>query len=358
MRIIAHSGAPEWGGAEIALTDLLAGLAGRGHEVTLFANRSVVMERAQAKGIATRQVHLGGDIALHDAVLLSRALRVERPDALLVGTFGKLWLAALGARMAGGPRVVVRAGLSTDTPSSAKYRFVLKRWVDQVVFVSDGMRKSYVERLPELEDRFVTIYKGLPPQGERRSAEEARRALGLPVSGPLVGSVGRLVSKRRFDRLLEAMVFLPNDAHLAIAGEGPLRGALGQLAETLGLRDRVRFLGYCPDIGTVMEALDVLVITSDREGMAGVMLEAMSRGVPVVSTDVSGAREGLEPGPDGQPPGLVTGFAPPEIASGMNSIVYDRRVRDAMGKAASERYRERFSFEGMLDAWEAVLAGE
>ena len=77
-----------------------------------------------------------------------------------------------------------------------------------------------------------------------------------------------------------------------------------------------------------------------------------------LSTDVSGAREGLEPGPDGQPPGLVTGFAPPEITSGMNSIVYDRRVRDAMGKAASERYQGRFSFEGMLDAWEAVLAGE
>ena len=358
MRIIAHNGAPGWGGAEIALTDLLAGLTGRGHEVTLFANRPAVIELAHAKGIVTRQVHLGGDTALHDAVRLSRALRVERPDALLVGTFRKLWLAALGARMARVPRVVARVGLSTDTPGSAKYRFVLKRWVDQVVFVADGMRKSYLERLPELEDRFVTIYKALPPQGERRSAEEARRALGLPVSGPLVGSVGRLVSKARFDRLLEAMVFLPHNAHLAIAGEGPLRGALGQLAESLGLRDRVRFLGYCPDVGAVMEALDVLVITSDREGMAGVMLEAMSRGVPVVSTDVSGAREGLEPGPDGQPPGLVTGFAPPEIASGMNSIIHDRRVRDAMGKAASERYRARFSFEGMLDAWEAVLAGE
>ena len=118
MRIIAHNGAPEWGGAEIALTDLLAGLAGRGHEVTLFANRPVVMERAQAKGIATRQVHLGGDIALHDAVLLSRALRVERPDALLVSTFRKLWLAALGARMAGVPRVVARVGLSPTRPGA------------------------------------------------------------------------------------------------------------------------------------------------------------------------------------------------------------------------------------------------
>ena len=358
MRIIAHNGAHEWGGAEIALTDLLAGLLGRGHDVTLFANRSVVLEGARAKAIATRRLHLGRDIAVHDAVLLARALRGERPDALLVGTFRKLWLAALGARMARVPRVVARIGLSTDRPPSAKTRFVLRRWVHRVVFVAEGMRASYAEQLPELEDRFVTIYKGLPPQGRRRSPEEARRALGLPVSGPLVGSVGRLLPSRRFDRLMEAMVFLPQNAHLAIAGEGPLRGALGRLAETLRLRDRVRFLGYRPDIGAVMDALDVLVITSDREGMSGAMLEAMLRGVPVVSTDVSGAREALEPGSDGQPPGLVTGFAPPEIASAMNSIVYDRNVRDAMGKAAEELYRERFSFEGMLDAWEALLAGE
>ena len=358
MRIIAHNAASEWGGAEIALTDLLAGLAGRGHDVTLFANRSAVLEGARAKDIATRRLHLGRDIALHDGVLMARALRAERPDAFLVGTFRKLWLAAMAGRIGRVPRVVARIGLSTDRPESAMVQWVLRRWVDRVVFVADGMRKSYVEQLPDLEDRFVTIYKGVPPQGQRGSPQEARKALGLPASGPLVGSVGRLLPPRRFDRLLEAMVFLPHDAHLAIAGEGPLRGALGQLAQTLGLRERVRFLGYCPDIGAVVDALDVLVIASDREGMAGSMLEAMSRGVPVVSTDVSGAREALQPGLDGQPPGLVTGFAPPEIASAMNSIVYDRNIRNAMGKAAAERYRERFSFEEMLDAWEVVLAGE
>ena len=198
MRIIAHSGAPEWGGAEIALTDLLAGLAGRGHEVTLFANRSVVMERAQAKGIATRQVHLGGDIALHDAVLLSRALRVERPDALLVGTFGKLWLAALGARMAGGPRVVVRVGLSTDTPSSAKYRFVLKRWVDQVVFVSDGMRKSYVERLPGAGGPLRHHLQRASTPGR---AEERRRG----PQGPGPSREWAPGGKRRATRVQEAL---------------------------------------------------------------------------------------------------------------------------------------------------------
>jgi glycosyltransferase involved in cell wall biosynthesis len=167
--------------------------------------------------------------------------------------------------------------------------------------------------------------------------------------------VGRLVPQKRFDRLLEAMVFLRDDVHLVVAGEGPLRGALGLHAQDLGLRNRVHFLGYQRDIATVMDAIDLLVITSDREGMSGVMLEALSRRVPVVSTDVSGAKEGLEPTPDGSAPGLITGFTPPQIASALNSILYDKAVREEMGWAAERRYLDRFSFEGMLDAWEAVL---
>ena len=355
LRIIAHNGAPEWGGAEIALADLLAGLTKRGHDVTLLCNRTLVAEGAASRGVETRMLRLGGDVALHNALALARVLKREKPDAFVVGTYRKLWLAALGARIARVPNVVARIGLSSDTPRSPKYRMVLRRWVDNVVFVADAMRQSYVESLPELESRFTTIYKGLPPLSRRIPSEEARRALRLPYDVSLLGSVGRLVSQKRFDRLLEAMVFLRDDVHLAVAGEGPLRGALGLRAQDLGLRSRIHFLGYQRDIATVMDAIDVLVITSDREGMSGVMLEALSRRVPVVSTDVSGAKEGLEPTADGTAPGLITGFTPPQIASALNSILYDETVKEEMGWAAERRYLDRFSFEGMLDAWEAVL---
>ena len=357
MRIIAHSGASEWGGAEIALTDLLLGLEGRGHDVSLFVNRTEVLEGARGRGITSRRVPLGGDVAPLDAVLLSRTLRAERPDVLLAGTFKRLRLAAWAARMAGVPRVVARVGMVPDLPAGPTYAFVLKRWVDRVVFVADETRQSYVRRLPELADRFVTIHKGVPPQGVRWSPREARRAFGLPEDIRLVGSVGRLLGKQRFDRLLEAMVFLPRDVHLAIVGEGPLRGALGRRAEVLKLRPRVYFLGHCGNIGAFMDALDILVITSDRESTADAMLEAMSRGVPVVSTDVTGAREALRAGADGQTPGLLTGSTPPQIASAMNSMLGDPRILDAMGGAAASLYRERFSFDDMLDAWEAVLTG-
>jgi len=357
LRIIAHNGAPEWGGGEIALVDLLLGLAGRGHHVTLLCNRRLVAEAAQARGVETRLLRLGGDLAVHDAVRLALVLRRERPDAFIVGTFRKLWLAAAAARMAKIPNLVARLGLSTDTPRNFKYRFVLRRWVDHVVFVADVMRKSYVEAFPELAHRLTTISKGIPPLGPRFTQEAARRALGLPADVPLLGSVSRLVPQKRLGRLLEAQVFLHENAHLAIAGEGPLRGALGQQASTLGLRDRVHFLGYQQNIAPLLDAVDALVITSDREGMSGAMLEAMARGVPVISTDVSGALEALEPETDGQAPGLVTGFAPPQIASALNSVLYDRKLLEEMGGAAERCYRERFSYERMLDRWELLLYG-
>ena len=357
LRIIAHNGASEWGGGEIALADLLLGLASRGHHVTLLCNRGLVAEAAQARGVETRLLRLGGDLALHNALHLGLILRRERPDALVVGTFRKLWLAALGARMARVPNVVARIGLSSDTPRNFKYRFVLRHWVDHVVFVAEAMRRSHSESIPELDPRLTTIYKGIPPLGPRLTKGAARWALGLPGDVPLLGSVSRLVSQKRVGRLLEAMVFLHEDTHLAIAGDGPLRGALGQHARHLGLRQRVHFLGHQSNIATLIDAVDALVITSDREGMSGAMLEAMSRGVPVISTDVSGAREALEPETNGPAPGLVTGFAPPEIASAVNSVLYDGQLLEDMGQAAKERSRERFSYERMLDGWEAVFYG-
>jgi glycosyltransferase involved in cell wall biosynthesis len=300
-------------------------------------------------------LRLGGDLAIYDALRLALVLRRARPDAFIVGTFRKLWLAAAAATMAKVPNRVVRIGLSTDTPRNFKYRFVLRRWVDHVVFVADTMRKSYSEAMPELDHRLTTVYKGVPPLGPRLPKEAARKVLGLPGDVPMLGSVSRLVAQKRLDRLLEAIVFLHEDTHLAIAGDGPLRGALGQHALRLGLHSRVHFLGYQPDIAPLMDAVDALVITSDREGMSGAMLEALSRGVPVISTDVSGAREALEAEADGPAPGLITGFAPPQIASAMNTILYDRVLLGEMGAAAERRQKERFSYQAMLDGWEAVL---
>jgi|GEM_PF-5085594 len=104
MFIVAHNGARIWGGAERALTQLLAGLQRRGHRVLLLCNDPVVAGPARALGVSAEILPLGGDVAVHHAVRLARRLAEMRPDALLVGLFKKVWLAGLAGRLAGVPR--------------------------------------------------------------------------------------------------------------------------------------------------------------------------------------------------------------------------------------------------------------
>lgn len=357
LRIAAHNGAPEFGGAEIATALLLAGLQERGHQVLFYYNRDVVANGFASLGVRRMEhAHLGGDIALHHAVRFALRLRRFQPDVLIVGTFRKLWLAALAARLAGVPLTVARIGLSSDLPRSSKYRFVYRRMVDLVVTNADDLRDAYREALPHAPPpRITTVHKGveLPPRG--RSREAIRGELGVPANVPLVGGVGRLVEQKRFDRFLEALSMLPDQVHAAIVGGGPLEGELRERAQRLGISGRVHFAGHRDDVADVMRALDLLVVSSDRESLANVMLEALAVGVPVVSTDVSGAREALRPLDDGGRPGEVVDRTAEDLAAAVGPLIRDEPRRQAAADAASRAARTRFGRERMLDEWEAAL---
>ncbi len=161
LRIAAHNGAPEWGGAEIATSRLLAGLQERGHEVVFYCNRDVVARGARGHGLEVREGYLGGDIAVHHAVRFAYQLRRRRADVLVVGTFRKLWLAALAGRLARVP-VVARIGLSTDVPRNTKYQLAFRHLVDRVITNADDLRDDYLRLLPEAPPPEIqTIHKGV-----------------------------------------------------------------------------------------------------------------------------------------------------------------------------------------------------
>lgn len=356
MYIIAHNGAPAWGGAEKATALLLAGLRRRGHRVLLCCNHEDVAERAADCGLTTRRLHLGGDIAIPDAVRFARILRRHTPDVVLLGTFRKLWLGGLGARLAGVRRVVARVGLSTDTPRNWKYRAVLHRWIDTVVLNAEGMRAPFLAGAPAFDARrLVAIHTGVLAPERRLVPGALRRSLGLPSDAQVIGAVARLATQKRFDRLVCALGRLPERVHCVLAGEGEQRPALEALAQERGVRSRVHFIGYCDPVGDVLDALDLFVICSDREGLSNAMLEALAAGVPVVSTPVSGAAEALDPLPDGTAPGEIVGFEPESLARAVGRLLDSPGQLRRMGAAATRRARERFGFERMLDQWEQLL---
>ncbi|HSW31458.1 MAG TPA: glycosyltransferase [Longimicrobiales bacterium] len=359
LRIAAHNGALAYGGGEKWAVLLLRSLQERGHDVHLFCNVPAVAARAREEGVDASLCVLGGQAMLPDAWRLSRRLGAFGAHALLLTTFKKTWLGGMAGRWAGVPRVVARIGLDTDLPGKHwTYRTAFLRWVDAALVNADGIRRDVLAGMPGLDPRRVaTVYDGVRLADPVPDRDEARRALGLPAGVPLVGSVTRLAGQKRLDRFLETLVLLPG-VHGVLAGEGEMDGDLRTRARVLGLEERVHFLGWRRDVETVLGALDVFVVTSDREGMANAMLEAMAAGVPVVSTPVSGAEEALAADAEGRAPGLVVGPEPRTLAAALSGLLDVRAARLAMGAEGMRRAGEHFGWEAMLEAWEGVLGGD
>ncbi|ABC23891.1 glycosyltransferase family 4 protein [Rhodospirillum rubrum] len=126
---------------------------------------------------------------------------------------------------------------------------------------------------------------------------QARRSLDLAEEGPLIASVGHLIERKGHHLVIEALAALIKGPlptlRLVIAGEGPERDRLEDLAKDLGVAARVRFLGRVPHEGlsAVYSAADALVLASSREGWANVLLESMACGTPVVASNIWGTPE-------------------------------------------------------------------
>ena len=164
----------------------------------------------------------------------------------------------------------------------------------------------------------------------------ARAQLGL--SGPTLLSVGHLIERKGHDLVIGALPALPQFS-LLIVGEGPERSALEALAVSLGVADRVRFLGtFAQDrLMEVYSAADTLVLASSREGWPNVLLEAMACGTPVVASNVWGNPEAVA-GPE-------AGELMPERTLVGVATAVEKLFQRGIDRTATRHYAEKFSWE-------------
>jgi glycosyltransferase involved in cell wall biosynthesis len=170
----------------------------------------------------------------------------------------------------------------------------------RVVTVS-GALKEIAVRLGAPEDRVTVIGNGVDSEKfVRMDREEARRQLHLPSDAEIIVSVGTLIERKGFHRVLAVMPRLleahPRLHYLIVGGPGPEGDVTAQLHDQvrrLGLAERVHFLGpYAPGrLSIPYSAADVFVLATGYEGWANVFLEAMACGLPVVTTRVGGNAE-------------------------------------------------------------------
>lgn len=173
--------------------------------------------------------------------------------------------------------------------------------------------------------------------------------LGVGAGVPLVFSAGRLVRKKGFEYLIDALARVPS-AVLALAGEGTLDEELRARATRAGVGERVRFLGDLSQdrIAGLLAAADVVVIPSVRDdagnvdGLPNVVLEAMAAGAPIVTTSAGGIAAVARAG--------RTAFVVPErdagaIASAVQRVIDDPQSARRMGAAGRALVRDEFSWD-------------
>jgi glycosyltransferase involved in cell wall biosynthesis len=213
------------------------------------------------------------------------------------------YAASLLSRQAGLPYTVTLRGTEirhSRIPAIRRRIIATLGGAQRVFAVSDSLRRVALE-LGVPADRAIVIPNGVDTERFRpMSRDEARRQLGIPQDSRVLVSVGGLVPRKGYHRVIARLPRLRrqwgNVIYLAVGGasrEGDHTGALKAQAREAGVGEHVRFLGaLAPEALRVpLSAADVLVLASSNEGWANVLLEAMACGIPVVASDVAGNLE-------------------------------------------------------------------
>ncbi len=168
-------------------------------------------------------------------------------------------------------------------------------------------------------------------------------------------SVGRLVEKKGFDNLIDALALLPEalDWHWTHIGGGTLREAMRVRADALGLADRITWRGACdqPEVIEAMRAAHLFVLPSrvatdgDRDGLPNVLMEAASQGLPILSTPVSAIPEFIDNGVHG----VLSSDTPEALAQHMTELAADPAKAQGYADAAHARLHAEFTMQPGID---------
>lgn len=259
-------------------------------------------------------------------------------------------------RAAGVRCIVVHDHTPGDRPPIGGLKGFAKRAVNEVpgltadlcVSISPLMRDRHIynARLPA--ERCVTVTNGIAPEAPIAGAREALlETYGLAPDTFIVGSVGRLNPYKRYDVAIEGIERL-NRQHpslnpiLLLVGDGPDRERLIDLAESLNVAERIRFVGEVDDVWPILCGLDGFLHTSQGEGLSLAILEAMAASKPVVVPDIPTVSQTIRDGVDGI---VYPDSDRQTMVDALARLAAEPELRATMGRSAREQVLERYTLE-------------
>ena len=338
-----------WGGLEAMVLDLLCSEVYRtSTDATLIVlNEGRFASRARAQGLRVVLVPEAATPFLSLAREVGRVISDLRPEILHTHRYKEMLLGAMLSGRTGPRHVVTIHGYEPPTRRLARWRTLLTNSFcigaalvrgGRFVVVADHLRRSFM--IPA--SRCLTVNNGIRlPEPEVSGPGRSPRD---PAKGMVIGWVGRMVPVKGLSTLLRAvaeMTWTPRPT-LLLAGDGPERAALEGLARSLGISERVCFLGFVENAWALYSRMDLFALPSHQEGIPMVLLEAMGTGLPVVASSVGGIPYVIKDGSIGV---LMDSRSPSAWAKALTALLKDPSRRQAMGDCARRHIRANFSVE-------------
>jgi glycosyltransferase involved in cell wall biosynthesis len=289
-------------------------------------------------------------------------LRAERIDLVQTHDFYSNVFGMAGAALARVPARVAskRETGGMRTAAQRRVELLAYRFAHAVVANSEAVKQQLVgDGVPAR--KLAVVYNGLdparvrPPDGFSRA--DALAGLGLPADEgrrfvTLVANLRHAVKDHpTFLRAARRVREEVPGATFVLAGEGGLEAPLRALSSELGIAEAVFFTGRCTQVGALLAASDVCVLSSTAEGFSNSILEYMAAGRPVVATDVGGAREAIVEGETGH---LVPSGDDERMAARVTGLLRDPPRAREMGERGRARVEQKFSCAAQLARTEAL----
>jgi glycosyltransferase involved in cell wall biosynthesis len=336
MSILHLLGSSADGGAETYFVDLATALRRSGVSTTCAIRKHPGRELALAhEGIIVRRLLFGGPLDLFTRLSVAAFARRTHATALVA------WMNRAARHTPAGPwKRIGRLGGYYKLKNYAGFDMLVANTRDIAAWiVGQGWPHEKVRYIPNFAAATNTV-----PQD--------RAALDTPSDAPLLLALGRLHKVKAHHVAIEALAQIPG-AYLWIAGTGPLEPILKALAETHGVADRVRFLGWREDAGALYAAADLCLFPSRYEPLGNVVIQAWAHGLPVIAAASKGPAALIVAGEDGL---LVPIDDAPALAEAAKRLLANPALRQSMVAAGKRRVDQEFSEAAVVAQWQSLFA--
>jgi glycosyltransferase involved in cell wall biosynthesis len=355
MHIVHTEASLGWGGQEIRILTEAAGMMRRGHQVTLLCPAEAkIYEEAKLRGVSAVALPIGRK-NLRGIMAMRRWLKSHPADVINTHSSTDSWLVALASLGLGHAAPIARTRhISAPIPNNFTTRWLYQKATLHIATTGELLRQQLIEQNGYTSTQITSVPTGIDTEhfapGDKAAAREK---LGLPQDARIIGIVATLRSWKGHQYLLDAFAQLPDNALLAIVGDGPQRDALQARIAELGLNGRVIMAGNQRDVLPWLHALDIFVLPSyANEGVPQSILQAMLCGLPIISTPIGSILEAVQHEQTGL---IVEPRNSQQLHQAINRLLHDAELCQTLGAAARKRAQEKFGLDAMLDKMEVIF---